>query len=208
MIIAGARGLAKQLMPVISELKWNDDILFYDSDKNLVSFYDKRVFHDFESVKGHFESDPRFILAVGKPHIRKKVCEQMEACGGQLFSLISTSSTISNDVLLEPGVTILTSAILENGSRVGKGTLINLAALVCHDVRVGRFAEISPGAILLGESSVGDYTFIGSGAIVNPGVKVGSNVTIGSGTVVIRDVPDGVTLVGIPGRVLSKTSDS
>lgn len=208
MLIAGAKGLAKQLLEMIDGTVLEQGLVFYDQNPAIQSLYQYPVLNQLDAVKDHFNKDPRFNLGVGKPSIRKKVFDQMEGCGGSVFSLISPKATLSRDVVLEEGVSILTNAILENGSRVGMGTLINLAALICHDVHIGRFSEISPGAILLGESSVGDYTFIGSGAIINPGVRIGSGVTIGSGTVVLKDVPDGQTLVGVPARMVSKPSVS
>jgi sugar O-acyltransferase (sialic acid O-acetyltransferase NeuD family) len=208
MLIAGAKGLAKQLLEITNGTALENGLVFYDQNPAIQNLYQFPVLNELEAVKKHFAVDPRFNLGVGKPAIRKKVFDQMEACGGAIFSLISSRATLSRDVVLEEGVSILTNAVLENGSRVGMGTLINLAALICHDVQVGRFSEISPGAILLGESSVGNFTFIGSGAIINPGVKIGSHVTIGSGTVVLKDVPDGVTLVGVPARIVSKPHSS
>lgn len=206
MLIAGAKGLAKQLLEITHGTDLEQGLVLYDQNPAIRNLYQFPVLNDLEAVRAHFRHDPRFNLGVGKPAIRKKVFDQMEACGGSIFSLISSKATLSKDVELEPGVSILTNSILENGSRIGKGTLINLAALVCHDVQVGQFSEISPGAILLGESSVGDFSFIGSGAIVNPGVKIGSHCTIGSGTVVLKDVPDGTTWVGVPGRIVQKSS--
>jgi sugar O-acyltransferase (sialic acid O-acetyltransferase NeuD family) len=208
MLIAGAKGLAKQLLEITDGTALENGLVFYDQNPAINALYQFPVLNELDAVKSHFRKDPRFNLGVGKPAIRKKVFDQMQACGGSIFSLISPKATLSRDVVLEDGVSILTHAILENGSRVGMGTLINLAVLVCHDVQVGQFSEISPGAILLGESKVGDFTFIGSGAIINPGVKIGSHVTIGSGTVVLNDVPDGVTLVGVPARVVPKPSIS
>ena len=39
---------------------------------------------------------------------------------------------------------------------------------------------------------------IGSGATLLPNVKVGENAIVGAGSVVTKDVPDGVTVMGIP----------
>jgi len=49
---------------------------------------------------------------------------------------------------------------------------------------------------------IGDNVTIGAGARVLGGICVGSDVTIGANAVVIHDVPDGATVVGVPGRVL------
>lgn len=49
---------------------------------------------------------------------------------------------------------------------------------------------------------IGDNVIIGAGAKIIGNVCVGSNVTIGANAVVTKDVPDGCTVVGNPGRCL------
>ena len=49
---------------------------------------------------------------------------------------------------------------------------------------------------------IGDHSFVGAGSVILNGLKVGRHATIGAGAVVIRDVPDGVTVVGNPARAL------
>jgi UDP-perosamine 4-acetyltransferase len=51
-----------------------------------------------------------------------------------------------------------------------------------------------------GDVTIGDRTFVGLGARVLPGVTLGSDVIVGAGAVVVRDVPDGVTVMGVPAR--------
>jgi acetyltransferase-like isoleucine patch superfamily enzyme len=51
---------------------------------------------------------------------------------------------------------------------------------------------------------VGDDTLIGAGAVVTPGISIGRDAVIGAGAVVVRDVPDGVTVVGNPARPLER----
>ena len=62
--------------------------------------------------------------------------------------------------------------------------------------------DISPGAHLAGNVKVGELSHIGIGASVIQGVKIGRNVIIGAGAVVINDIPDSVTAVGVPARVI------
>lgn len=47
---------------------------------------------------------------------------------------------------------------------------------------------------------------LGSGALIMCGVTVGAGATIGAGAVVTRDVPPGVTVAGIPARLLRPRS--
>lgn len=47
-----------------------------------------------------------------------------------------------------------------------------------------------------------DEAFVGLGAVIINGVTVGRRATVGAGAAVVRDVPDGVTVVGNPARPL------
>jgi acetyltransferase EpsM len=50
---------------------------------------------------------------------------------------------------------------------------------------------------------VGEGTWIGAGAVVKQGINIGSWCMIGAGAVVVNDVPDGLTVVGVPARVMN-----
>ena len=50
---------------------------------------------------------------------------------------------------------------------------------------------------------IGNNVFIGAGAKVLGGIKIGNNVKIGANAVVVKDVCDGATVVGIPGRIIN-----
>jgi serine O-acetyltransferase len=54
---------------------------------------------------------------------------------------------------------------------------------------------------------IGDDVFIGAGAKVLGAVTIGNRARIGANAVVMRDVPDGATIVGVPGRILSTGVD-
>jgi len=51
---------------------------------------------------------------------------------------------------------------------------------------------------------IGARSFIGANATIIPGITIGSNVTIGAGTIVIKDIPDDVTCVGNPARIIKQ----
>lgn len=84
------------------------------------------------------------------------------------------------------GVVINTS--VRGGARV----------FVEHQVTIGAERGASP--------VLGDDVFIGAGARILGGVRVGSRVKVGANAVVVSDVPDGVTVVGVPARVVASAA--
>jgi sugar O-acyltransferase (sialic acid O-acetyltransferase NeuD family) len=203
MLIAGAKGFAKQLLDVVFQLNLQQDIVFYDDyDEALISLYEFPVLKNTESACEFFRnSGNEFALGTGNPKLREKMKIRLEEAGGNCVSLISPMARIARYAQIGKGCTILTGAIVENDARLGQGVLLNLNALVCHDCKVGDFVEISPGAILTGACSVGDFSFIGSGAVLKPGVSVGNHAIVAAGAVVTEDVPDNAMVAGVPAKL-------
>ncbi len=54
-----------------------------------------------------------------------------------------------------------------------------------------------------GRPTIGNHVKIYTGATVFGGVHIGDHVTIGAGAVVFQDVPEGCTVVGNPGRIVT-----
>jgi serine O-acetyltransferase len=78
-------------------------------------------------------------------------------------------------------------------------------------VRIGRNCNLSQEVTIgisnrgkwKGVPTIGDNVYIGPGAKIFGAVHVGNNVAIGANCVVVEDVPDGVVLFGVPGRVIA-----
>ena len=59
-----------------------------------------------------------------------------------------------------------------------------------------------------GDITVCDKVWIGCGAIILPGVTIGKGATIAAGAVVTKDVQPGVTVGGVPARLIIAPSQS
>lgn len=203
MLIAGAGGHSLELIDVLDSIYESPQVLFFDQRPFQGLFLGKYTVSDcLEQIRCHFKSDSRFILGVGSPNSRKNLFGILDKLGGKLIGLKAPSAKLSNYSSFEKA-DVLANCWIGSQVQLGEGVLVNTGAQVHHETIVGDFSVINPGAILLGACEIGELTSIGAHATIFPGVKVGNQVTIGAGAVIIRDVPDGATVVGVPGKVVS-----
>jgi acetyltransferase-like isoleucine patch superfamily enzyme len=98
----------------------------------------------------------------------------------------------------------LAGAILGTRAVLGRGVILNHACSVDHDGHVGDYANICPGARFGGAVRAGAEVFVGMNATVLQGLRLGDKAVIGAGAVVTRDVPGGVTVVGVPAHAMER----
>lgn len=199
MYLYGASGHAKVIIDILKSM--NIPIKgFFDDNPSIQSMMDYPVFHK----KALSEIQEPIIISIGNNKIRRNIASSLNATFGKA---IYKGATISETVQIGEGTVVMQGAIIQSSSIIGKHTIINTAANIDHDCTIGDFVHISPNATLCGNVIVGEGTHIGAGAIVIPGIRIGKWSVVGAGTVVIRDVPDNVTVVGNPSRILNKTKN-
>ncbi len=102
---------------------------------------------------------------------------------------IGRFSRIGNDVK------ILSGAILQGSPTIGDGSVIGMGVITTDDDDPRNWTDKQRRPVTIGRNCQ-----IGSGAKLLPGVTIGDGATVGAGAVVSRDVPPGVTVLGIPAR--------
>jgi acetyltransferase-like isoleucine patch superfamily enzyme len=80
---------------------------------------------------------------------------------------------------------------------------VNTGAVVEHDCHLEDHVHIATGARLGGGVTVREQSFIGMGASIRHGITIGARAIVGAGAVVVKDVCDGVTVVGVPAHRLN-----
>jgi sugar O-acyltransferase (sialic acid O-acetyltransferase NeuD family) len=151
------------------------------------------------------EQFPVALVAIGHAATRLHWLAQLQKAGYELPLLIHPSAWVSPSAQIGPGSVVFAHVTVQAQAMVGTGAILNTGCSVDHDAQLDDGVHIGPGARLAGEVHVGARTWIGIGASVIQQVRIGSDVTVGAGAAVVRDLPDGVTAVGVPARALIPT---
>ena len=81
--------------------------------------------------------------------------------------------------------------------------------VVSPKARVGENCRIHPSSSIgeyNGAPTIGNNVYIGPGARIFGNIRVGNNVAVGANAVVNKDIPDNVTVGGIPAVIISHKS--
>lgn len=138
------------------------------------------------------------VVAIGACDARAGMLEQARAAGFRTPTLIHPSCVIAPSASIGDACVLCAGAIVGAQARIGDGVIVNTRASVDHDVQLGPFVHVAPGAVLCGFISIGRETWVGAGAVVRDHLTIGAQVLIGAGAVVVKDIPDGLTVMGNP----------
>lgn len=111
----------------------------------------------------------------------------------------------------------LTGVEIHPGATLGRRFFIDhgMGIVIGETAEIGDDCTIYHGVTLGGTSwsagkrhpTLGNNVVIGAGAKVLGPLLIGENSRIGSNAVVVKDVPEGATVIGIPGRIVKTKND-
>lgn len=142
------------------------------------------------------------IVAIGDIATRRRVVGEHN--GAHWAHVSHPTSRCEHMVVTDCGTFIGAQAIVQTQARLGKHVIVGTGAIIEHDVNVHDFVNIGPGVIIGGGATIGAGTQLGLGCRIRDHITIGSDVTVGMGAVVVEDVPDGVTVMGCPARIVKR----
>ena len=111
----------------------------------------------------------------------------------------------------------LTGIEIHPGARIGRRFFIDhgMGIVIGETAEIGNDVTLYQGVTLGGTSwnkgkrhpTLADGVVVGAGAKVLGPFTVGAGAKVGSNAVVTKEVPPGATVVGIPGRIITKSDD-
>jgi sugar O-acyltransferase (sialic acid O-acetyltransferase NeuD family) len=147
----------------------------------------------------------RYAMGIGDSAPRRSACERLaELAVNPIPPLVHPSAVVGENVTLGLGSIVCGGVQVTCDVHIGKYAILNLNSTIGHDVRMGDYCTVNPGASVSGHVTLGEGVTLGTGAVVNDERSIGDWTTVGSGAAVVRDLPPGVTAVGIPAKPLPR----
>lgn len=208
LIILGAGGAAAEAALVATRMRdpgWR--LLGFADDKiqsgTIVVGYP--VLGSINSVLGARTGSPKcmFHIGIGSNDSRGMLALLGEQLGLVFATLVDPSAVIADSAILGDGSYVGPHAFIGPYARLGRHVLVNVHASVGHHAEIGDFSQLCPGARVSGKCRAGSHSFVGSNGVVAPGVVLGERAIVGASSLAVRDVPDNVTAVGVPAKVLA-----
>ena len=148
-----------------------------------------------------------YLTAFGSNTLRRKIVERVEALGiAHLRPLVlrHPSAWTAQEVQIGDGTLLAPNSLVTTRTHIGRHCILNVKASVSHDCVIGDFCNLNPGATLCGDVHLGEGCYVGAGATIIEKIKIGAGTVIGAGAVVTHDLPEGVTAVGVPARIIKR----
>ena len=201
----GCGGFGREIIAYINDSKI-DEIYFIDDSitkekKNNISVLSREDFLSKEAQQKYFN------ISVADSKQRKEIVNFFLDKGIEPLQIISPTSIVSEHSQIEQGAIVCDYTIISPNTVIGKYFHLNRFSQVAHDCVIGDYVTLAPSVNCNGNVIIGDNVYIGTGAIIRNGsenrpIVIGKNSVVGMGAVVTKSVPENVTVIGNPARVL------
>ncbi|MEO7299878.1 MAG: acetyltransferase [Verrucomicrobiota bacterium] len=204
LIVWGSSGHAAVVADII-RLQARYDIVGFLDDGNP----ERREVDGINIVGGREQLDrlwldgvKNLIFGFGDCRARLRLAASARVKGFQFATAIHPRAVVADQTSIGSGVVIAAAAVVCPGAQLGENVIINTGATVDHGCRIGEAVHIGPGVHLGGFVTIGEGAWVCIGATVCDRIRIGANSIVGAGSVITKDVPDGVVVYGVPGRVI------
>ncbi len=170
--------------------------------------------HLKEDIACVFERDPAarstFEILTNYPGVHAVLWHRMnhrlwQANWKWFARTLSTLIRWLTGIEIHPGATIGHRFFIDHGMGVviGETAIIGNDCTLYHGVTLGGTSWVKGKR----HPTLGNDVVVGAGAKILGPIDIGNGARIGSNAVVIKPVPDGATVVGIPGRIIQVDAD-
>lgn len=158
---------------------------------------------DFEAATGHRTLEKgllRVLMRVETPAI---VCYRFSHWVVQLNIPVVRPLLMIPALIWQRLNQMFFGIFISPDAQIGPGMVIHTPyGIFIPPVKFGANCTFTTGTLInSGCKSVGDNVYFGAGCKIIGDVKIGNNVVIVANSVVLTDVPDNLTIMGVPARI-------
>ncbi len=208
-VIYGAGGFGREVLQIIRDINKHDNNetwtpLGYLVDSEYISTNIISGLPILGTLNWLKENSEVFVIvAIGSSSLRKKICQKINTSIGDRFAtLIHPRAWIGDQVKIGTGSIICAGSLITTDISIGKHTHINIGATIGHDASLMDYVTLNPNVSISGNTSINNGCEIGTGSIIIPKITIGKWSIIGAGSVVTKSLPENITAVGAPAKVI------
>ncbi|MEH6671657.1 acetyltransferase [Halopseudomonas sp.] len=208
LIIVGHSGFGKEVFWLASRLGLQVRGFLDDNPEVAdLTFADTPVIGGVKNWVDHH--DCQFVIAIGNPRIRQKVCATMQALGTPHFAtLIDPAAVVmAGHVNIGEGSVICAGTVCTVEVNIGRHVIINLNCSIGHECAFGDFVTVAPLAAVSGNVSLGEKSEVGTAASIRQGLTIGKGAMVGMGSVVTKNVSENTVVFGAPAKAIKTLED-
>lgn len=143
-----------------------------------------------------------FILGAMQPIHKRQIIEHFNIPPHKFFNIIPPTAVIASSTSLGHGIQIHPGVVIASYAKLRNFVTLNRNSTIGHHTEIEDYVTINPGANVAGFCHIGEGTIIGMGANILEHINIGKNVIVGAGAVVTKNIPDNVTVLGIPAKIV------
>lgn len=198
--ILGASGHGKVVADAAESSGWDEVVFFDDAWPDCKGNSVWTVLGNTADLLASVSDYSGIAVAIGNNRIRLEKLRLLRSLSVSLPSIIHPHAVISRYAEVGDGCVVCAGVVVNAESEIGFGSILNTACSIDHDCVLEEGVHVSPGARLAGGTKVGRCAWIGIGAVVRQHMSVGAYSVVGAGSVVVKDIPENVTVMGVPAQ--------
>ena len=206
LIIIGAGGVGREVSLIVEQLNYLEDTW------NLIGFIDDDIKMFGEVINGYsviggietlnsYNEECYIVIAIANYKVKKSIVDKLNN-RLPFATIIHPKVWIHDFMIVGEGSIIYEGTIITSNVNIGKHVIISPKCGIGHDSIIKDYTSLLWNVNISGADIIEEGVLIGSGATVIQNKTIGKGSIIGAGSVIVTDIPSGVTVAGVPGKVI------